>query len=83
MVSGVSLLPPAMRRPAPTAAALPALPPSPPWPRAAWTPVGGPVSVGAATYINLRFWRYQQASAAYLAYSDAGLGGAAVVKKWA
>lgn len=45
-----------------------------------------PVSVGEASYINLKWWRYGAASAPYVAYSDKGLGtdaGPVVVKKWA
>ena len=41
------------------------------------------VSVGPATFINLKWWRVGSAAQAFVAYSDEGLGGAAVVKKWA
>lgn len=41
-------------------------------------PAGG-ISVGAATYITLKF---TSNGVPYVAYSDAGQGGVAVVKKW-
>jgi hypothetical protein len=39
----------------------------------------GGISVGAATYITLKF---TSNGVPYVAYSDAGQGGVAVVKKW-